>query len=354
MQLTKLYYAFIHFTAPLLAHDVFMKYRIDIKNIVQLEMFMDHFISRKIILAKQKESVTMDSLLSTIESELESGIDGTLNAMLDVMKSYGTVGPRTLAEKIEQELPQLEEEKSIAEAATVEFNINDRVEDMFLQLVHAIGGFLKSSNCEFTLLRGACIKADKFAAKINNIPNNLLEKINATKNLDELLEVLIVSPYCNWINVRVFEKMVAFSNQREAKKLIDNYKTIIFSKKLMDVLQNFTGVEVTGEYYTKVRERWNKNIEDITLEDVAKHWSKLQSIFDVDDLELLLENVIKGSIEIVWLIPVELASHARLSAFKNWCDLEDVSYLSIGDHVIKNDQLEFTEEHISITTGILT
>ena len=85
----------------------------------------------------------------------------------------------------------------------------------------------------------------------------------------------------------------------------------------MDVLQNFTGVEVTGEYYTKVRERWNKNIEDITLEDVAKHWSKLQSIFYVDDLELLLENVIKGSIEIVWLIPVELASHARLSAFKN-------------------------------------
>ena len=129
--------------------------------------------------------------------------------------------------------------------------------------------------------------------------------------------MLIVSPHCNWINVRVFEKMVAFSNQREAKKLIDKYKTIIFSKKLMDVLQNFTGVEVTSEYYTKVRERWNKNIEDITLEDIAKHLSKLQSIFDVDDLELLLENVIKGSIEIVWLIPVELASHARLSAFKN-------------------------------------
>ena len=218
MQLTKLYYAFIHFIAPLLAHDVFTKYRVDIKNLVQLEVFMNHFISRKIILAKQKESVTMDCLLSTIDSELKSGIDGTLNAMLDVMKSYGTVGPCSLAEKIEQELHKLKEEKSIAEAATVEFNINDRVEDMFLQLVHAIGGFLKSSNCEFTLLRGACIKADKFAAKINNIPNDLLEKINATNNLDELLEVLIVSPNYNWINVHVFEKMVAFFQPTRSKK----------------------------------------------------------------------------------------------------------------------------------------
>ena len=129
---------------------------------------MDHFISRKIILAKQKESVTMDSLFSTIESELESGIDGTLNATLDVMKSYGAVAPCSLDEKIEQELHKLKQEKSIAEAATVEFNINNRIEDMFLQLVHAIGGFLKSSDCEFTLLCGACIKADKFAAKINN------------------------------------------------------------------------------------------------------------------------------------------------------------------------------------------
>ena len=345
---------------------MFTKYRGDIKNIVQLEEFVDHFISRRIILAKQKESVTMDSLLSTIDTELKCGIDASLREMLDIVKTFGTTEPRSLAEEIQQELQKLEQAKSqpslspshksrVAEAETLKFNINDRVEDMFLQLTDAIGGFLKSSNCEFTLLRGACIKSDKSAAKKSNIPNDLFKKLNATNNLDELMEVLIVSPLCNWLNVRVFERMVAVSNQQEAKELIDKYKTIIFSKKLADVLPNFTGVEVPGDYYAKVQEKWNKNIEDITLGDVAHHWSKLQNIFDVDDLELLLENVIKAdSIEIVWLVPVELASHARLSAFKNWCDLKDVSYLSIGDRVIKNDQLEFTEEHISITTGILT
>ena len=315
---------------------------------------MDHFISRKIVLAEQKELVTMDSLLSTIDSELKSGIDVSLNAMLDVMKSFGTLGPRSLAEKIKQELHQLDQTKAMPPASPVEFNTNDSVENMFLQLAHAIGNFLKASDCEFPLLRSACMKSNKLVTKLNSLPSDLIDKINSTNNLDELLEVLILSPHCNWINVRMFEKMVAFSDQPEAKELIYKYKKIIFSKKLTHVLEDFTGMEITGDYYTRVRDKWNKDVEDITLEDITNRWSKLQTIFDVEDLELLLENVIKGSIEIVWLIPVELTSHARLSAFKNWCDLEDVSYLSIGDHVIKNDQLEFTEEHISITTGILT
>jgi len=315
---------------------------------------MDHFISRKIILAKQKESVTMDSLLSTIDCELESGIDVSLHEMLDIVKSFGTIGPRSLAEKIERELCKLSHGKPMPLASSVEFNINDCVEDMFLQLAHGISDFLKASDCEFPLLRSACVKSNKFVSKINSLPSDLVDKINETNNLDELLEVLIASPHCNWVNVRMFEKMVAFSNQREAKQLIDNYKKIIFSKKLADVLEDFTGIETTDNYYTRVRNKWDKNVEDITLEDITNRWSKLQKIFDVDDLELLLENVITGSIEIIWLIPFEIISHARLSAFKNWCDLECISHLSIGDHVIKNDQLEFTEEHISTTTGILT
>ena len=335
---------------------MFIKYRVDIKNIVQLEVFMDHFISRKIILAKQKESVTMDYLLSTIDCELESGIDVSLREMLDIVKSFGTIGPRSLAEKIEQELPvvKLHQRNTAPESVCLEFNINDRVDDLFLQLIAALGDILNMSECKFNLLRSACVKTDSPLANVNKLPSEFVDKVNATKNVDELLEVLTACPYCNWMNIRMLEKIVASSRQVEALNLIAKYKTIIFSKKVADILQDFPDLEISEDYYTRVREKWNKDLQDITVEDIAKRWVKLQKIFGVENLELLLENVIKGSVEIVWLIPVELASHARLSAFKNWCDLEDVLYLSIGDHVIKNDQFEFTEEHISITTGILT
>jgi len=337
--------------APLSAHDVFTKYRVDIKNMVQLEVFVDHFISRKIILAEHKESVTMESLLSTIDSELESGIDGCFLAMLDVMKTFGTTGLHSLAENIEQDLHQ---GKLIPKANIKQFCADDTVADMFLKLAKGIRDILKANSCEFALLRGTCVKTDKLVEKLNSLPCDLVDKIKATKDLDELLEVLLFSPYCNWRNVCVFEKMAAFTHQTEAQELIANYKRIVFFKKLTDVMQDFTEMEVTGTFYTRVEEKWSKNFEDITLEDIENHWLKLRKILDAGDLELLLENVVKGSTEFHWVIPVQLASHARLSAFKNWCDLEDVSCLSIGDNVIKNDQLEFTKEHISVTTGILT
>jgi len=246
------------------------------------------------------------------------------------------------------------QEKSTPESTSVEFNINDRVDDMFLKLVPAIGDILKKSNCEFTLLRSACTKPDKPLATVNKLPSEFVEKVTATKNLDELLELLNACDYCNWMNVRMLEKLAASSRQVEAQTLIHKYKRIIFSKKLADILQDIPQLEITEEYYTKVQDKWKKDLKDITVEDIVKHWSKLQKIFDVEDVELLLQNITEGSIQFHWFIPLNLVSNARLSAFKNWCGLEDVSYLSIGDHVIKNDQLEFTKEHISITTGILT
>ena len=282
-------------------------------------------------------------LISTIGSELESGIDGSLNAILDVMKSFGAIGPRSLAEKSESEF-------TVAD----DFYETDGVNDLFLKLFAAVGDILKTSRCTFLELRSACIKTDIPLVKVNSLPSELKDKINATTNMDELLAVLIESSYCNWINVRILEKMAALSLQRKAQILIAKYKKVIFSKKLTDVLQYFPDLKITDEYYAKVYSKWGKDFQDITVKDITDHWSKLQKIFDVDDFELLIENVIKGSIEIVWLIPAELASQARFSAFKNWCDLEDVSYLSIGGHVIKNEQLEFADEHIYITKGILT
>ena len=225
---------------------------------------------------------------------------------------------------------------------------------MFLKLVSSIGEVLKDSKCKFTLLRSACIKADKPSTKISELPSEFIIQLKGTGNFDELLELLTASTYCNWINIRVFERMSACSRQAEAKELIDKYKQIVFSKRLSDILEDIPDLIIPEDFYTKVEDKWNKKIEDITLEDIAKRWANLQKIFDVDDVEVLLKNVINCSIKIVWLIPISLVSHARFSAFKNWYDLKDVSYLSIGDHVIKNDQLEFTEQHISITTGKLT
>ena len=189
-------------------------------------------------------------------------------------------------------------------------------------------------------------------ARVNQLPSDFVDKIDATSNLNQLLELLNKSPHCNWMNIRMLERMAAASKQSEAKTLVATYKNIILSKKINDILQELPDLEISDDYYTKVKDRWNKDLEDITVNDIVNRWCKLQKIFDVDDLEILLENIIKGSTIFHWLIPVCLITQVKYSVFRNWYNIEDISYLCIGDHVIKDDQFDFSEDHLSATTGI--
>ena len=189
-------------------------------------------------------------------------------------------------------------------------------------------------------------------ARVNQLPSDFVDKIDATSNLKELLELLNKSPHCNWMNIRMLEKMAAASKQSEAKTLITTYKNIILSKKINDILQELPDLEISDDYYTKVKDRWNKDLEDITVNDIVSRWCKLQKIFDVDDLAILLENILKGSTIFHWLIPVCLITQVKYSVLRNWYNIEDISYLCIGDHVIKDDQFDFSEDRLSATTGI--
>ena len=85
-----------------------------------------------------------------------------------------------------------------------------------------------------------------------------------------------------------------------------------------------------------------QEFEEVTLKDVIGHWDKLEKIFDVKEPMLLLERVIKSSVQFHWLIPSELVCDARYSAFKNWHQLDNILYLDICDHVIKYSQYQFS------------
>ncbi|XP_065910032.1 uncharacterized protein [Dysidea avara] len=339
-------------TTPTSPRDVFTKHYYDFNNIIQIKNFADHFVSRGLISIKDKANVSMESLMSTIDKHLESGISNTLYEMLDVIKMFGNSGEQELAKRIEHELHSLNQGNTTNVSESVElFNVNDRVEDMFLTLFSELSNILKTSKCDFALLRSSCIKPDMPFARGNKLPTDFVNAVDATINLTELLQVLNKSPYCNWLNIRVLEKMAAASLKSEATTLIKKYKEVILSKKVSSILEEMPDLEIPSEFYVKVKDKWNKDFEDITVKDIAKRWSNLLKIFDVKDLEVLLDNLIKGSIEFHWLIPLELMSHVRYSAFRNWYELKDVSYLSIGDHVIKDDCFDFNEECLSVTTA---
>ena len=319
-------------------HKIFIQYYSKLTSILKVKNLVDHFISERIIDVEDKHSISVDSLLSTIGSHLKSGINTTFYKLLDIMEKFGDLANQDLANQdlansIKKKLPIMVAAINEDDTIAVDFSAFDEVEVMFPAFVSTLRSML--SEDKFIMVRRGCITNNKtLSAKL---PNDFVNEVRATETMDKLFDVVVSSPYCNWMNIRLLEKMAAASLQSNARKLIDQYKNAIFSKKLKDIFKHIPEVssQVTKDYYSRVKQKWEKEYDDVTIKDIIGEWNRLEKIFDVEEPTLLLDRVIEGSIEFHWLIPTELVSHARYSAFKNWHKLDDILYLDICDHIIK-------------------
>ena len=240
---------------------------------------MDHFISARIIGVEEKGSISVDSLLSTVESDLKSGINTTFCKLLDIMTKFGDLSTQDLAKSIKKKLTAVV--APTHEGVTV---VVDEVDDMFIAFLSALHNVL--SEAEFKMVRMGCIT---LSAKL---PNEFDSKVRATETLYDLFDVLVSSPFCNWMNIRLLEKMAAASLQSNAHQLINQYKNAIFSKKLKDIFKHIPEVsnQIPDEYYSKIKQRWKKEFDDVTVKDVIGEWNKLEKLFDVEELMLLLDS----------------------------------------------------------------
>ena len=331
-------------------YNVFIGNYSKLKNIlnIHLEKLKDRFVTERIIDLEDKDTVDVDTLLNNIGVHLKNDINSTFHKMVKVMQVSGNLAVEELGRKLQGQLDML----SIAKTSTVDFTIIDDVEDMFVALLAALRNMLSEDKFT-TLLRG--YNTNKV---IRRLPSDLVDEIRNTKTLDDLFDVIVKSPYCNWMNIRLLEQMAAASLQPNIHQLISQYKNAVYSKRLQDVFQQIPEFEVPEDYYSKVRQKWNKEFQEVTLKDVVGHWHRLEKIFGVEEPTLLLERIIKSSVLFHWLIPSELVCHARYSAFENWYELDDILYLDICDHVIKDSQYEFkitnlnTGEYIRMYTHI--
>ena len=191
------------------------------------------------------------------------------------------------------------------------------------------------SKAKFPSLRRACLENSNKLGGVT-LPSDLKSNIAAAKSLDDLFDVLCDTPYWNWMNIKMLAKMVRASHLPAATRLIQQYKEEVFSRKLIEVLQQLPSCDSSGNYYTKAKEKWNKDLNDVTVNDLVNHWSEVEKIFDVEEPTILLDRVINGSIEIHWLIPTELVEFTRQSV-RNHISIMlrcDILYFDIGGHVI--------------------
>ena len=180
------------------------------------------------------------------------------------------------------------------------------------------------------------------------------DKIDESENLPGLFIVLSRSfrPYWNWMNIRMLEKMAG--NSLAAKRIIENYKKNIYSRKVKDVMSEISNLEIPTNGYTEVKEKWNKDFNDLVIIDIVKRWNEIEKKLNVEET-MLLKSINKGCVEVCWLLPNHLVEHASCSVtiYNNQQGRHDddqsgtgtqelfpeLLYLKIGDHVIKDDDI---------------
>ena len=213
------------------------------------------------------------------------------------------------------------------------------VSEAFVMLQTKINALLIHSH--LGSLKRACIVQMKTPGGAE-LSQELVDKIKKAKNVDELMDLLVDSPYWSWIDLRIMKAMVVASGSSQAQKLLGSYEEVVFSKRLIDVLPDMPSRKVKEEYYTKLAAKLMKDPSEMTVADLLRFRSQLEEvIMDINRGVCVLEHLDRGCVETHWYIPTSLVDKAYQNARTNHYQFKHLSmlYLKIGHYPVIRDQL---------------
>jgi len=188
-------------------------------------------------------------------------------------------------------------------------------------------------------LRRACI------SQMHNpggaeLSQKMVEQILTKQNIDDLFDLLVCTPYWSWIDIRILEAMVITSGDPQAVELLDNYKAVVFSKKLIDILPNVFNKEIEEDRYTEVVTKIKKDPKELTVADLLVFKSNLEEmLMDIKKGICILKHLEKGCVQVYWYIPTSCVDGAYQTARKRCSKFHDfhLQYLKIGHYEVIYD-----------------
>ena len=218
------------------------------------------------------------------------------------------------------------------EDTTTDNGHHESVDIAFSSFVDDMFDILKQE--DFDKVHRKCLENLNVLGGISLSPD-VEDKIDQSENLSELFKVMSrCRQYWNWMNIRILEKMACSSSA--AMKSINKYKKKVYSKKVKDVVSEIPNLKVPTDKYTKVKEKWNKDFDDLTIKDIVKRWNEIEEKFNVKET-MLLESITEGCVEICWLLRNDLVDHAIYSATKTRPVPRDDQLVSHNDQSVSHD-----------------
>ena len=205
----------------------------------------------------------------------------------------------------------------------VKFSTSE-IHTAFQTLTGRITDILAAKN--FKKLRRACYQ--EIRAPTSTLPESLVQELKPTKSLDDMLDVLALSPYWNWFDTRLLQALVNSSGSPEAEAMLEQFKQIYYARKVSEVLP----CVIVGPLNDSITftEKFNKDPKELTLLDLLKHKHILEyEVMKVAENKVVLSAIKTGCVEIIWQVPIDLVYHIYTSVKKNYIKLSSLAVKSL-------------------------
>ena len=167
---------------------------------------------------------------------------------------------------------------------------------------------------DFKKLRRACYQ--EISAPTSTLPQSLAHELKPTKSLDDMLDVLALSPYWNWFDTRLLQALVSASGSPEAEAMLEQFKQIHYVYKVSEILPCVIVRPIKDSVV--FIEKFNKDPSELTLLDLLQHKHILEyEVMDVGENKIVLSCIRTGCVEMIWQIPLDLVYQAYISVKKN-------------------------------------
>ena len=194
--------------------------------------------------------------------------------------------------------------------AVVKFSKDANINAAYNKMTSNIAVILETKSVNFKVLRRACIQ--EIHSLGSTLPKSLVDKIKPTTSLDEMLDVLAMSPYWNWFDTRLLQALVSASGSPEAEEWLESFKATFYTKKVTEVIP-YVSIKPFKESID-ITEKFDKDPKDLTISELLEHKYKLEyEVLDIDEGELVLSCIKTGCVELTWQIPQELIYRAYTS-----------------------------------------
>ena len=210
--------------------------------------------------------------------------------------------------------------------ALVKFSKDRSINAAYNRMTSNIAVILETKNVKFNNLRRACIQEINTLG--STLPKDLVHKIQPTKTLDELLDVLALSPYWNWFDTRLLQALVSASGSPEAEEWLESFKATFYAKKVTELIP-YISIKPFKESID-ITEKFDKDPKDITISELLEHKYKLEyEVLDIDEGELVLSCIKTGCVELTWQLPQELVYRAYTSMKRKHDELSSFAVKSL-------------------------